>query len=70
LAEKFAPYLINLDSVIVTTSIQYELHKWICREQNDVLAMKVIALTQQACVISLTESLAGQSRLNYSEDSK
>ena len=58
LAEKFAPYLLNLDDVIVPTSIQYELHKWICREQNEVLARSIIALTQQANVIPLTESLA------------
>jgi len=51
LADKFADYLIELDSLIVPTSIQYELHKWICREQNEVLAMEIIALTQQAQVI-------------------
>jgi len=58
LANNFAPYFINLDNVIVPTSIQYELHKWICREQNEVFAMEIIALTQQANVIPLTESLA------------
>lgn len=58
LANEFAPYLTDLDKVIVPTSIQYELHKWICREQNEVLAMDVIALTQQGNVIALTESLA------------
>ena len=31
LANNFVPYFINLDNVIVPTSIQYELHKWICR---------------------------------------
>jgi predicted nucleic acid-binding protein len=58
LADNFAPYFINLDNVIVPTSIQYELHKWICREQNEVFARSIIALTQQANVIPLTESLA------------
>jgi predicted nucleic acid-binding protein len=58
LANEFAPYLTDLDKVIVPTSIQYELHKWICREQNEVLAMDVIGLTQQGNVIALTESLA------------
>jgi len=58
LAENFAPYLVNLDHLIVPTSIQYELHKWICREQNEMLAMEIIALTQQAKVIALTEPLA------------
>jgi hypothetical protein len=35
LANEFAPYLTKLNEVIVPTSIQYELHKWICREQNE-----------------------------------
>lgn len=58
LADSFAPYLSNLDELIVPTSIQYELHKWICREQDDTLAMEVIALTRHTKVIPLTESLA------------
>ena len=58
LADEFAPYLSDLHNLIVPTSIQYELHKWICRERDKELAMEVIALTQQANVVSLTESLA------------
>ncbi|MCY7332339.1 MAG: type II toxin-antitoxin system VapC family toxin [Pseudanabaena sp. CAN_BIN31] len=58
LADEFAPYLSDLQNLIVPTSIQYELHKWICRERDKVLAMEVIALTQQANVVPLTESLA------------
>jgi predicted nucleic acid-binding protein len=58
LADNFAPYFISLDNMIVPTSIQYELHKWICREQNEVFARSIIALTQQVNVIPLTESLA------------
>ncbi len=58
LADEFSPYLSELDNLIVPTSIQYELHKWICREQDELLAMEIIALTQQAQVIAFTESLA------------
>ena len=58
LADKFFLYIIDIDNLIVPTSIQYELHKWICREQNEELAMEIINLTQQANVIPLTESLA------------
>ncbi len=58
LADEFAPYLSDLHNLIVATSIQYELHKWICRERDKELAMEVIALTQQTNVVSLTESLA------------
>ncbi|PZU98380.1 MAG: PIN domain-containing protein [Pseudanabaena sp.] len=58
LADEFAPYLGDLYNLIIPTCIQYELHKWISRERDEVLAMEVIALTQQANVIPLTESLA------------
>ncbi|MGI0479593.1 type II toxin-antitoxin system VapC family toxin [Geminocystis sp. CENA526] len=58
LADKFAPYLININDLIVPTSIQYELHKWICREKNEEFAKEIIALTQQGKVIPLSESLA------------
>ena len=58
LADRFAPYLADSDNLIVPTSIQYELHKWICREKNEEFALQVIALTQQAEVVELTESLA------------
>lgn len=58
LADKFASYLSNINNIIVPTSIQYELHKWICREKNEILAMEIICLTQQAKVIPLSESIA------------
>ncbi|WP_043939650.1 type II toxin-antitoxin system VapC family toxin [Planktothrix prolifica] len=58
LADEFAPYLNDSDNLIIPTSIQYELHKWICRERDVVLAMEIIELTQQSTVIPLTQSLA------------
>lgn len=58
LADNFAPYLSQLDNLIIPTSIQYELHKWICRERDITLATDVIKLTQQANIIPLTESIA------------
>ena len=58
LADAFSPYLTNFNDLIVPTSIQYELHKWICLERDKILAMEIISLTQQANVIALTESLA------------
>ena len=58
LADKFALYLIGSDNLVVPTTIQYELHKWICRERDEKLAMEVIALTQQSQVIALSDSLA------------
>ena len=58
LAENFAAFLTDLDNLIVPTSIQYELHKWICREKNETLAMEIIGITQQAQVVAFDESLA------------
>jgi predicted nucleic acid-binding protein len=58
LADEFAPYLSDSDNLIIPTSIQYELHKWICRERDVVLAMEIIELTQQSTVIPLIQSLA------------
>lgn len=58
LADEFAVYLNQSDKIIVPTSIQYELHKWICRERDKVMAMDVIKLTQQSHVIAFSESLA------------
>lgn len=58
LANDFAPYLSQLDNLIIPTSIQYELHKWICRERDTTLAMDVIKLTQQANIVPLTEPIA------------
>jgi len=58
LADEFAPYLNDLNNLIIPTSIQYELHKWICRERDEVLAMEIIELTQQSNAIPLTQSLA------------
>jgi predicted nucleic acid-binding protein len=58
LADEFAPYLNNSEILIVPTAIQFELHKWICREHDESLAIEIIALTQQTKVIPLTESLA------------
>lgn len=39
LADRFTPYLTDNGNLIVPTSIQYELHKWICREKNEVVAV-------------------------------
>lgn len=58
LADEFAVYLSELNELIIPTSIQYELHKWICREKDEHLAMEIILLTRKANVIPLTEPIA------------
>ena len=46
-ADRFAPCLQQVDQVIVPTVIQFELYKWVKREQGEARALEVAALTEQ-----------------------
>lgn len=35
LVDKFTPYFKDASNIIVPTVLQYELYKWVCREQNE-----------------------------------
>ena len=52
------PYLRKLKEVIVPTSVQYELYKWVCREETEAKALEVIGMTEQGLVEPLTTSTA------------
>ena len=58
LANQYEPYFKDIESIIVPTSIQFELYKWASRLKNKQEALKVIALTEQGKVIPLTTSLS------------
>jgi len=58
LANKYKPYMQDVESIIVPTSVQFELYKWASRVKNKQEALKVIALTEQGKVIPLTTSLS------------
>lgn len=58
LAERFRPYLEQADALVVPTAIQFELHKWVCRERDHAQALRVIALTEQGRVVPLSTALA------------
>ncbi len=58
LLDKFTPYFKQPDNIIVPTVVQYELYKWVCREQNETEANKIITITKQSQVIPLDTSLA------------
>ena len=58
LAEKFTPYFQQLPNIIVPTVLQYELYKWLCREQDEAIAQAVIRITEQGKVIGLDTTLA------------
>lgn len=58
LCNKYEPYFNRMSAIIVPTSIQYELYKWVARQNGMQLALEAIALTEQAKVIPLSTSLA------------
>ena len=58
LAGKFGPHLRKPEQVVVPTSIQFELYKWVCRERDETLALEILGLTQQGKVRPLTTELA------------
>jgi len=58
LANQYEPSSQDVESIIVPTSVQFELYKWASRVKNKQEALKVIALTEQGKVIPLTTSLS------------
>ncbi|MBI5444538.1 MAG: type II toxin-antitoxin system VapC family toxin [Deltaproteobacteria bacterium] len=58
LAEEFSRYLLEPAAVVVPTLVQYELHRWVCRERDEATAVEVIGVTEQGLVVPLDTSLA------------
>jgi len=58
LCDKYEPYFQRINTIIVPTSIQYELYKWVVRHNGIQLALEAIALTEQAKIIPLSTPLA------------
>ena len=58
LSEQYESYFNQVDSMIVPTSIQFELYKWVARKKSIQYALEAIALTEQAQVIPLSTSIA------------
>ena len=58
LCEKYAPWFEQMDNVIVPTSIQFELYKWVWRAKNKQMALEAVALTKQGKVLPLSTSIA------------
>jgi len=58
LAKKYEPFLSEIETVLVPTSVQFELYKWVKRKHNMQKALEVIALTEQATVMPLTTGIA------------
>lgn len=47
LAEQFQPWLDDVETVVVPTSLQFELYKWAKRERGEIQALEAVALTEQ-----------------------
>ncbi|MCK5666094.1 MAG: type II toxin-antitoxin system VapC family toxin [Thiotrichaceae bacterium] len=58
LVDKYEPYMLDIESIIVPTSVQFELYKWAYRVKGKQSALEAIALTEQGKVIPLNTSIA------------
>lgn len=58
LVDDSRPWLEAGESLVVPSSIQFQLYQWVCRERDEAMALEVIALTVQGRVVALTTSLA------------
>lgn len=58
LAEDFRPWLADTERLLVPTSIQFELYKWVKRERGEAVALEAVAWTEQARVIPLDSNIA------------
>ncbi len=58
LADHYAPCFDEASQSIVPTSVQYELYKWVTREEGEQRALEAIALTEQSLVVPLSTPLA------------
>ncbi len=58
LADNFAPFLLEPENLIIPTVQQYELYRWIAREQDTTTALDIIALSEQGKVVNLDTGLS------------
>jgi len=58
LANHFQPWLRAPEALVVPTVLQFELYKWVKRERDEVMALEVVALTEESEVVPLTSHLA------------
>ena len=68
LADDFAAALLATDELIVPTSVQFELYKWVRRERGESMALEAVALTERGQVVPLSTAialLAGDYAIDY-----
>ncbi len=58
LADSFAAYMQDPAELLVPTTVQYELYKWVKRESDENTALDTIALADDSLVIPLSTDIA------------
>ena len=58
LADSFACYMKDSAELLVPTTVQYELYKWVKRESDEHTALDTIALADESFVIPLSTDIA------------
>ncbi len=58
LADSFAPYLKDPADLLVPTTVQYELYKWVKRESDETTAYDTIALADNSLIVPLNTEIA------------
>ena len=58
LADRFASYMKDPADLLVPTTLQYELYKWVKRESDENTALDTIALAEDSLVTPLSTDIA------------
>ncbi len=58
LADSYAPYMNDPSDLLVPTTVQYELYKWVKRESDEATAHDTIALADNSLIVPLTTEIA------------
>jgi len=58
LADSFAPYMKDPAELLVPTTVQYELYKWVKRESDETTALDTIALAENSLIVPLSTEIA------------
>jgi predicted nucleic acid-binding protein len=58
LSTEYQPYFKRIEEIIVPTSVQFELYKWVKRKQNLQTALETVALTEKTKVVPLSTAIA------------
>jgi predicted nucleic acid-binding protein len=58
LVNSFASYMKDPAELLVPTTVQYELYKWVKRESDENTALDTIALAEDSLVVPLSTDIA------------